>query len=192
MSGRVVFLLEEPSMKAFLQEYLPWLVPGWQAGRDFLLVPHEGKSDLDRSITTKLRAWREPGVRFVIVRDNDGADCLAVKARLRASCNTAERLALIRLICQELESWYLGDGAALAAAYPQRRKEVQKLVKRFPDPDACLKPSRELERGIPEFGKMDAARRLGATLDAQCNGSASLRAFAAGVAALVQTGSERP
>jgi hypothetical protein len=30
MSGRVVFLLEEPSMKAFLQEFLPRLVPGWQ------------------------------------------------------------------------------------------------------------------------------------------------------------------
>lgn len=50
MSGRVIFLLEEPSMKAMLAEYLPRLVPGWIQGQHFLLLPHQGKSDLDKSI----------------------------------------------------------------------------------------------------------------------------------------------
>lgn len=54
MTGRVIFLLEEPSMKAFLLEFLPRLIPGWQHEIDFLLIPHQGKSDLDKSIPKKL------------------------------------------------------------------------------------------------------------------------------------------
>ncbi|MDO5056672.1 MAG: hypothetical protein Q4E06_04980 [Lautropia sp.] len=30
MSGRVIFLLEEPSMKTMLATYLPRLIPSWQ------------------------------------------------------------------------------------------------------------------------------------------------------------------
>jgi len=63
MKGRIVFLLEELSMKELLEGLLPRLFPGLV----FQCVPHEGKTDLDRSIATKLRAWREPGVRFIIV-----------------------------------------------------------------------------------------------------------------------------
>ncbi|GMU62432.1 MAG: hypothetical protein AMXMBFR34_41950 [Myxococcaceae bacterium] len=59
--GRVVFLLEEKSMKVLLDGLLPRIVPSL----DFLCVPHEGKQDLEKSIPRKLRAWREPGVRFV-------------------------------------------------------------------------------------------------------------------------------
>lgn len=72
MNGCIVFLLEEPSMKALLEGMLPRLFPGL----NFQCVSHEGKSDLDKSIPRKLRAWREPGVRFIIVRDNDNANCI--------------------------------------------------------------------------------------------------------------------
>lgn len=177
MSGRVIFLLEEPSMKVFLTELLPRLVPGWPEGEHFQLVAHEGKSDLDRSIPIKLKAWREPGVRFVIVRDNDGADCSAVKARLRRLCAGTGREAVIRLICQELEGWYLGDEPALLDAYPDRDKVIRKLVKRFADPDGCLKPSAELKREMPEFHKQDAARRMGRRLEPARSRSASCRVF---------------
>ena len=59
--SRVVFLLEEYSMKILLEALIPRLVPSLP----FLCVPHEGKQDLEKSIPRKLRAWREPGVRFV-------------------------------------------------------------------------------------------------------------------------------
>ena len=62
--GRMVFLLEEQSMKELLDGLLPRLFPGL----NFLCVPHEGKQDLERSIPRKLRAWRVPGDRFVIVQ----------------------------------------------------------------------------------------------------------------------------
>lgn len=178
MSGRVIFMLEEPSMKVFLAELLPRLVPAWKEDEHFLLVKHSGKSDLDRSIPIKLKAWREPGVRFVIVRDNDGADCLAAKTRLAGLCAGTGREAVIRLICQELEGWYLGDEQALLHAYPGNEKAIRKLTKRFADPDCCLKPSVELEREIPEFQKQDAARRLGSRLIPARGLSTSCRVFA--------------
>lgn len=181
MTGRVIFLLEEPSMKAFLQAFLPRLVPGWREQEHFLLVAHEGKSDLDKSIPRKLAAWREPGARFVIVRDNDGADCTALKARLLGLCKGAPHQALVRLICQELEAWYLAQADALADAYPARAQAIQRLARRHADPDACVKPSRELTRVIPEYQKQDAARRLGQRLDPTKHRSASFRVFVSGV-----------
>ena len=189
MSGRVIFLLEEPSLKAFLLEYLPRLIPGWVHGEHFLLVAHEGKSDLDKSIPVKLKAWREPDVRFVIVRDNDGADCMALKERLLRVCRDCGRTALVRLVCQELESWYLADSEALAAAYPQHARTARQLAQRFRDPDACLKPSHELKQRIPEFQKQDAARRLGRLLDSRQTRSCSFRAFTNGLQRLM-AGSE--
>jgi hypothetical protein len=88
-----VFLLEEPSMKVLLEALLPRLYPGLS----FQCVPHEGKQDLDKSIPRKLRAWNEPGVRFCVIRDNDGADCLALKRRLAALCAEAGRPEINRL-----------------------------------------------------------------------------------------------
>ena len=50
--SRVVFLLEEYSMKVLLDGLLPRLFPGLL----FLCVPHEGKQDLEKSVPKKLRA----------------------------------------------------------------------------------------------------------------------------------------
>lgn len=185
MTGRVIFLLEEPSMKAFLLEFLPRLIPGWRHAEHFLLVPHEGRSDLEKSIPRKLSAWREPGVRFVIVRDNDGADCAALKARLLDLCKNAPHQVIVRLVCQELEAWYLAQAKALADAYPSSAKAIKRLAARFADPDACAKPSRELSRVIPEFQKQDAARRLGRRLAVDDTRSASFRVFVTGVQRLM-------
>ena len=50
--NRVVFLLEEASMRDLLNGLLPRLYPDLT----FLCLAHEGKSDLERSIPRKLRA----------------------------------------------------------------------------------------------------------------------------------------
>ncbi len=57
--GRVVFLLEEYSMKTLLDELLPRLFPELM----FQCVAHDGKGDLEKSVPRKLRGWQEPGVR---------------------------------------------------------------------------------------------------------------------------------
>lgn len=178
MNGRLIFLLEEPSMKELLDGLLPRIFPGL----NFQCVPHEGKSDLDKSIPRKLKAWLEPGVRFVVVRDNDNADCSDIKAKLVRQCQQAGRPdTLVRLVCQELESWYIGDLAALAEAYPESGIDTPGNHYRYMNPDKWQKPSVELERAIPAFQKNDGARRMARRLSAGANQSHSYRVFLKGV-----------
>ncbi len=181
MIGRIVFLLEEPSMKILLQGLLPRLFPGWVEHEHFTCIPHEGKSDLDRSIPKKLKAWRIPGDRFVIVRDNDNADCIDLKGRLRTICGACGRPdTLVRLVCQELESWYLGDIEALALAFDPKL-DIPMLRKRFVEPDAWQKPSKELERLIPAFQKGMGARLMAQYLRETGNLSCSYNKFIEGL-----------
>lgn len=183
MIGRLVFLLEEPSMKLLLEGLLPRLMPGWVAGQHFLCVAHQGKSDLDLSIPRKLSAWQYPGDRFVIVRDNDAADCVAVLKKVKGLCAAAGRPdTLVRLACQELEAWYLGDLEAVAAAFEQPKANTPALRKKFAHPDSWEKPSVELKRLIPSFQKGSGARAMAQHLrGAEHNRSHSYGKFVSGV-----------
>ncbi|WP_240669075.1 DUF4276 family protein [Dyella sp. M7H15-1] len=169
-------------MKALLNDWLPRLFSGWEEGRHFQCLAHEGKSDLDRSIPRKLKAWRIPGDRFVIVRDNDNADCVALKARLRDLCKQSDRpQTLVRLVCQELESWYLGDLRALAVAFDAQHVDKPSQRKRYDQPDERRKPSVEVKRLVPSFQKISGARAMAQHLDPAINRSRSLQAFVQGV-----------
>jgi hypothetical protein len=182
MQGRLIFLLEEPSMKVLLAGLLPRLFPGWVEGAHFQCIPHEGKSDLDRSIPIKLRAWRIPGDRFVIVRDNDNADCVNLKARFQSVCAASGRPeTLIRLVCQELESWYIGDLQALATAFDNPKLNTPALRKKFAEPDAWQKPSVEVQRLVDSFQKTSGARAMGPCLGEATNRSRSFQVFVDGV-----------
>ena len=176
--SRLVLLLEEESMQVLLEELLPRLFPALP----FKCVPHEGKTDLEKSVPHKLRAWREPGVRFAVVRDNDGKDCRALKAALRHLCHAGRRDdVLIRIACQELEAWYLGEPDALADAFGDEALRAIGWRARFRDPDAVLRPSEAVEQLVPEFQKVSGARRMAQHLSRERNTSASFQAFAAGV-----------
>lgn len=182
MNGRIVFLLEEPSMKILLDGLLPRLLSGAVEGQHFLCVPHEGKSDLDRSVPRKLSAWRVPGDRFVILRDNDSADCVQSKARFQALCHANGRPeTLVRLVCQELESWYVGDLQALAQAFENPKLNTPALRKRFVAPDDWQKPSVEVKRLVPAFQKGSGARAMAVCLNETGNLSRSFQVFVAGV-----------
>lgn len=172
--SRLVLLVEELSMKVFLDGLLPRIFPELR----FLCVPHEGKSDLEASLARKLRAWNEPGVRFVVIRDNDGSGCLDLKARLAGICSATGRAGVtIRIACQELEAWYLGDPQALALAYRDVKLRRLDARARFRNPDSVVNPAQTLERLIPEFQKVTGARQLAEVMDAGRNRSRSFQVF---------------
>lgn len=176
--SRLVFLVEEYSMKVMLDGLLPRLFPDLP----FLCVPHEGKQDLDKSFPRKLSAWREPGVRFVVVRDNDGADCDGLKRRLVDLCTDAGRGdTLIRLACQELEAWYLGDPLALAEAFDDPALARIGARARYRDPDNVRQPAKALEELVPSFQKVSGARAMAPLLAVERSASPSFSAFVAGV-----------
>jgi len=174
----VVFFLEEPSAKALLQGLLPRLLP---ANAEVQYVVFQGKQDLERNLSRKLRFWRRPDARFVVLRDQDSADCRKVKARLAALVRESGREALVRVACRELESWVLGDLAALSTVYRQPKLGGHGTKAKYRNPDTLGAPVEELKKLVESYQKIDGARRLGSHLDPVTNTSPSFRAFCDGV-----------
>jgi hypothetical protein len=129
---KIIFLLEEISMKETLVNILPQIIP---AQISYQLIKHNGKSDLQRSIPVKLRGWREPDVHFVIMHDQDSNDCIQLKKNLSKLARENYRPdTLIRIVCTELESWFLGDIEAIEKAYAQNLTHKKgKAMYRMPD-----------------------------------------------------------
>ena len=176
--NRVVFLLEEPSMKELLESLLPRVFPNME----FLCIAHEGKTDLEKSIPRKLRAWREPGVQFVVMQDKDRSDCVTIKQKLVTLCADAGRPdTLVRIVCHELESWYLGEPDALADAFGNEQLRGIGRRARFRDPDSVQQPSREIKRLVPEFQKVSGARRMSEFLSRERNTSTSFQVLLSGL-----------
>ncbi len=179
--NKVIFLLEEPSMQILLEGLLPRLFPNLI----FHCTPHRGKRDLDRSIPAILRDWREPGARFVVVQDNDNGDCYALKDRHRQLCRQGGREDfLVRIVCQELEAWYLGEPNAMAVAFGDERLRRIGRRAQYRNPDTRPKPSGDVEKLVPEFQKIAGARQMAEHLTREGNGSRSFAVFLDGVAGL--------
>ncbi len=181
---QLVFLLEEPSARDLLEGLLPRLLPE-TISVHYLVF--DGKQDLERQIVRKLKGWRAPESAFVILRDQDAAECRKVKAGLlRLVKESGREPALIRVACRELESWILGDWKGIADAFerPELALQAQKAAHRAPD--RLVRPVETLRKFIPEYQKRDGARRVGPLLDPARNQSESFRVFCSGIQRLLE------
>ncbi len=175
------------NVPASMADFLDSLLPRFFPGLAFQCIPHDGKQDLEKSIPRKLRAWREPGVRFVVVRDQDSADCHQVKDELSQLCRKAGRCdVLVRVVCRELEAWYIGEPEAVLRAFPDAPKAHRLSRSRYRDPDQVVHPADVMSRLIPEFQKRRGARRMACFLSHD-NRSRSFQVFVEGVRRLQQT-----
>ena len=185
----LVFFLEEPSAKALLEILLPRFIP---ADR-FLLhfVPFEGKQDLEKQLVRRIRGWCTPDTHFVVLRDQDSAECKDVKQRLLEICTEAGRSdTLVRIACREIESWYLGDLKAVEKAFRINNLASKQEQRKYRNPDALGNPVQELERITnKKYQKISGSRAIGPLLDVRNNRSPSFQVFVSGVQKL--TGSER-
>ena len=144
----------------------------------WLIVPHSGKSDLERSIPRKLRQRRTPGDRFLILRDNHGADCAMSKEKLRSLCEAAGRSdTIVRIVCQELESWHLGDLHAVGEAFGISGLSELATKAIYRDPDRLVNAQEELKKLVPPYQKVSGSRAIGRFLDPDRNRSHSFRIF---------------
>jgi hypothetical protein len=178
---KLVFLLEEKSMKCFLDGILPNILP---EGIAFQTIPHSGKSDLQKSIPIKLAAWNEPDVKFVIVQDQDSNDCRELKKQLLQLCDGTKRVVLIRIACHELESWYFGDLEAVSLAY---NKDLSKIIrkKKYRIPDDIISPKHELQVILPEHQQIDGAKRIAKYIEVERNTSVSFQMLVRGIRELL-------
>ncbi|MBT3219465.1 MAG: DUF4276 family protein [Proteobacteria bacterium] len=178
----LVFFLEERSAKALLEGLLPRVLSMDEFAIHY--VPFEGKQDLEKQLVRKMRGWRTPETHFVVLRDQDNGRCKDVKKRLFGLCHKAGHPeALIRIACRELESWYLGDLAAVEKALQINGLAKKQLSKKFRNPDQLHKPSHELRRlttGL--YQKIAGSRAIGPHLDLEGkNHSKSFRVFISGL-----------
>jgi hypothetical protein len=165
-------MTEEPSMKITLERLLPRL------GVDpdtVTIIAYQGKSDLEKSFPRKLRAWQDPDARFLILRDNDRGDCRDRKAHLTGLIEAAGKAgrSKVRIVCQELEAWFLADVPALVASgYLPPGKNPGFSRK---DPDSIAHPLHEMLKLRPGYGKGIGATEIAPHLDPNNDRSASFR-----------------
>ena len=174
---KIVFFLEERSMKELLDGILPRILPD---GISFQTIPHQGKSDLEKSLPKKLQGWNEPDVAFVVVHDQDSNDCIVLKQKLTELCQGYGKRVLIRIPCHELESWYWGDLDAVSMAFGKDLTAMKKR-KKYRNPDQIENPKLELKKLLPTMGQIDGARRIAPHMNIENNTSYSFQVFVRGV-----------
>ena len=175
----LVFLLEEPSAKEALDRLLPRLLP---ENVSFRCIPHEGKQDLEKSIPVKLRCWTVPDTWFVVIRDKDQDDCVGLKQKLQTLCEDNGRPeTLVRIAVHELESWFLGDLAAVAKAYNSPSLGKRQNGKKYRNPDALANAQEELKKLVKGYQKMAGARAIAPHLSLEHNTSTSFQQLLSGL-----------
>ena len=140
----VLFFLEEPSAEEMLRGILPRILPEGVTPR---YVVFRGKQDLEKQLIKRLRGWQQPDTTFVIMRDQDSGDCKIIKEKLTNLCAKAGKsTVLVRIACRELESFYLGDLAAVEKGLNMKGITKKQLSRKFRSPDNLANPSEELEK----------------------------------------------
>jgi len=178
----LVFLLEEPSAKAMLESVLPRLLT---EGMLFRLIPFEGKQDLERQMTRKIRAYQNHQARFIVVRDQDSnPNCLQLKQRLLNLCQDSGKQdkCIVRIACTELESFYLADLQAVERGLGISGISSKQQTKKFRAPDNLSSPSRELKTLTRHrYEKVIGSRAIGQHLQLDNDRSRSFRNLIAGI-----------
>ena len=199
-------LVKEPSAEEALRHLLPKLLRDRARAR---VINLGSKYKLLRVLGDRLAAYRTridngEALRIVVLVDRDADDCMRLKANLErlaaaAGLPTKSRpdangriVVLNRIVIEELESWFIGDPAALQAAFP-KLPAISATKGMFRNPDNIPGGTWEgLHRFLKKHGiyrnsypKIEAARRIAPCLDISRNRSTSFRQFISGVEALL-------
>jgi hypothetical protein len=153
------------------------------------VIPHQGRSDLRSSFPRKMAAWRHPAdVRFLVLHDNDGADCRQRKTGLLALAPADRRAdCRVRIVMQELESWYLADLDALEEAGVIDARGRRALARpRYADSDAVPDPKSVIRRHVTRFGQISLAEAVAPHLRPERNRSTSFQHTVAALRWLTQ------
>jgi hypothetical protein len=180
MTAHLVFLLEERSAKEMLDGLLPRLFPQPVSYR---CIVFEGKQDLEKQLVRRIRGYRVPGARFIVMRDQDSGECHLIKERLSELCRQAEHPeALVRIPCREIESWYLADLKAVEDGLGLTGIAALQKQSKYRNPDALASPVLELDRITKgRYQKISGSRAIGPNLDPANVRSNSFKVFVEGV-----------
>lgn len=183
--ARIEILVEEPSMKEFLHIVLPKIIDlPWKLNENYFIRSFEGKNDLQKNIPSKVRVlsnWNHEKVGVVIMQDQDSSDCRILKSKLLDICNQNGNCPkLVRIVCRELESWYIGDFQAVNKAYPKFKYKNFSKTAKYRNPDIC-NASYEIKKLIPEFQKVGGAKKIAPFITVDNNKSESFQQTISGL-----------
>ncbi|CAM2754238.1 DUF4276 family protein [Skermania piniformis] len=196
-------LVEDRSTATVMKIIIPRIAPDLS----FAVRSFDGKTDIEKKLTTTLRGLRSHVRRLdgavVVVVDRDIEDCRKLRSRIArraedAEWSTSERprhdapTVMVRIAVEELEAWFLGDVSAICSAYPRVNPKIHLARSKLRAPDDVVGAADELERILNKAGyhkgrlvKTTAAADIAAHMDVENNHSPSFRAFRDGVRRLV-------
>lgn len=184
--NELVFLLEERSAQAMLEGLVPRINSENVSVR---YIVFEGKQDLEKQLTKRIKNYQNPDARFLVMRDQDSQpDCTALKAHLlnlvRATgkCDTT----IVRIACKELETFYLADLSAVERGLGIKKLSQKQGQAKFRAPDSLGSPASEL-RSITNgtYQKVSGSRAIGPHLDIENSRSPSFKNLVRGIRRLL-------
>lgn len=176
----LVFFLEEQSAKEMLDGLLPKLL---DENTRYRCIYFEGKQNMEKQLGKRLRHWCNPDACFVVLRDQDSADCVEVKQRLTDICHAAGKPnALVRIVCHELESWFLGDLQAVETGLKISGLSKQQGKRKYRNPDQLNNAKQELKALTKNrYQQILGSREIGRCMSMENNRSYSFNVFVAGL-----------
>jgi len=197
---QIDILVEEPSAEEALRYLLPKMVRGNVRPN---IINMRNKDNLLKKLPARLQAYRNridkgERLRVVVLVDRDDDDCVRLKVRLETMAREAKLstksspdakgafAVLNRIAVEELESWFIGDPAALRKAFPSLSK-INSNARPFQKPDNGGSWE-ALHRFLKKHGiyrnsypKIDAARKIAKHMEISANRSKSFQTFVSGM-----------
>lgn len=181
---------EEPSARNVFEAILPKLLPD---NISFRIYDHQGKKDLEQALKKTIPSISKvPGSVILITRDQDEADCKEIKRDINKLIKTNCCCPyLIRIICHELESWFLGDLYAISYAFPRFKPENFQNKAEFRDVDKISYSKEYLLRIIPEYSDrnrlpvLETSEKIAQYLRLDSNSSKSFNNTISGIKKLI-------
>ena len=200
----IEIIVEEQSAGEALRHLLPKVIKSRGRAK---IINMGSKSKMLKFLPSRLAAYRQrlnsgEQLRIIVLVDRDNDDCEELKGRLERMAgdaglstktspdNKGHFLVLNRVAVEELESWFIGDPAALRKAFTSLPKiDIAKSIFRNPDNGGSWEALHRFfkKHGIYKSGfqKIDAARRIAPHMEVAVNRSRSFQAFISGIEAML-------
>jgi hypothetical protein len=191
----IEFLVEEASTEIALKEIVPKIIGNVHT---FKIHNFQNKDRLLKRLPERMKAYANfihDDWRIVVLVDEDRSDCQELKKKLcHASSIVTQKkgnIVLHRIVVEELESWFIGDVAAIRAEYEKIPVSLSQQAK-FRNPDAIKGGTwEELDKILKKYGyetglqKMNFAQKVSPHMDVENNQSRSFQVFRDGLRRMI-------
>ncbi|MBL7791608.1 MAG: DUF4276 family protein, partial [Saprospiraceae bacterium] len=162
---RIEIFVEEESIKTLLIEVIPRICnqTSWRLDENIFIRSFEGKSHLRKELPRKAKVYANyyESVYLIVFQDQDSNNCQDLKNQLVNIINESGlRQFKVRIVCRELECWYLGDMDAIEQIIPSFKSANYQNRAKFRLPEK-LNGKDELRKLIKLYSATEFAKNIG-------------------------------